>query len=916
MKATRDSDGICRIYLVPHTHADIGYTDFVPEAERTWCRIMDHAIDACRAGMKWTIEQAVIVDVYRKARSPEKIAELVEMIREGRMELAGLYGNLEVENTGHEELVRSTFYANSELRRSLDIEARVAMLSDMTGVTWGLPQILSKSGIQYLLFAPGEYKGLMEFTTLPHLFYWCSPDGSRVLTLLRGGEYSSYTGGNAFLNLDTVEERIGSILTFYHSLGGAYPYDAILLQVAGDNYGPQPELLENVETWNRRHPNVEARIATPSEFFEYIEQQYGDHIPAFSGDLTTAWTDDPGIYAASSGMKRVACERIVAAEKLAALMDMMSVGDVPYPAEEIAEVYRRLLLYAEHTYGLTEWGWEHTTMIESKGDLHSPVFDESKASWEDKKEYAYQAYKISDRLLGDQLEDLAASIQTDRRSILVFNPLSWKRTDVAYLRWRSAPDVFQILDRRTGERVPYQVVRENHRSRFIAFPAKDIPALGYAVYDVVEPEPSAPADAAPLAENMPASEYGYVAVVPGKSPSAGVAPAVKVRGNILENRYYRVEVDPTTGGVCSILDKDLDRELVDRTEPYTVNQYIHYILDGAHEDMYHRTGISAPEGRVPLDAYNVAIYTPTSARIERGRSGPLMKSLISEMEIVEGPSPVRITQETILYRDIKRIDLVNRIRKTPTMAKEEVYYSFPFDVVDFELKCELPGAVMTPHKDQLSGSFTGFTGMAHWVDASNAQYGVTLFSRDVPAVAFGEIRTNNWAMQYQPLKSGFYFYVMNNKENTNGALWQGSETWRMGFLELYFSIRSHVGDWREGAGTHFGWECANPLSTRVIPREQKGCLTEPQNGFFQLDRDHVLLQALKKAEDGRGYIARLYETEGESGSVKLTGLPMRIKKAYLTDLVERDLSELQIEEGGALEIPMERFQLVTIRLVP
>lgn len=906
MKTTRMSDSIRRIYLVPHTHADVGYTDFVPEVERTWCRTMDQAIRACRAGMKWTIEQAVIVDAYRRARPPEKVAELAQMIREGKIELAGLYDNLEAENTGHEELVRSVFYANSELRRTLGIEARVAMLSDMTGVTWGLPQILSRSGIQYLLFAPGEYKGLMEFTTLPHLFYWCAPDGSRVLTLLRGGQFSSYTGGNAFLNLDTMEERIGSILAFYERLGAAYPYDAILLQVAGDNYGPRPELLRNVDIWNQRHPDIEARIATPSEFFGYMEQRYGDQIPAFSGDLTGAWTDDPGIYADASGMKRVACERVVAAEKLAALLDMMGVGDRSYPAEEIAEVYRRLLLYAEHTYGLTEWGWEHTTRIDSQGDLHSPVFDESKASWEAKKDYAYQAYTTSDRLLGDQLEDLAASIQTDRRSILVFNPLSWKRNDVAYLRWRSAPEAFQIVDRRTQEPLPYQVLRENHRSRIVAFPVRDIPPLGYVVYDVVEPSSDTPGDAAAVTGNMAASASVWV----------GGVPALKVKGNILENRYYRVEVDPITGGVCSILDKEIDRELVDRTEPYTVNQYVHYILDGSHEDMFHRTGVSAPEGRVPLDAYDVAVYTPTSARIERGRSGPLMQSLISEMEIEEGPSPVRITQETILHRDIKRIDLVNRIRKTPTMAKEEVHYCFPFDVENFEITCELPGAVMTPHKDQLPGSFTGFTGMAHWVDASNAQYGVTLFSRDVPAVGFGEIRTNNWATEYTPSKSGFYFYVMNNKENTNGALWQGSETWRMGFLELYFSIRSHAGDWREGASTRFGWECANPLSARVIPAKQKGGLTEPQNGFFEVDRDRVMIQALKKAEDGRGYIVRLYETEGRGGPVRLTGLPMRIRTAYLTDLVERDLSELDVAAGRALEVPIEAFQLVTVRLVP
>ena len=310
------TDEIRRIYLVPHTHADIGYTDFAAEVERTWCRGIDRAVEACRRGMKWTLEQAVLVEAYRRARSPDKVAELVALIQEGSIELAGLYANLEVENAGHEELVGSTFYANNELRRSYGIEARVAMMCDMTGVTWGLPRVLANSGIDYLLFAPGEYKGLMEFTTLPHLFYWLSPDGSRVLVLLRGGIYSSYTGGNAFLNPDRVEERVRSILDFYQNLGEAYPYDAILLQVAGDNHGPQPKLLDHVESWNQTHADIEVRIAVASEFFAYIEKKYPERIPSFSGDLTTAWTDDPGVYAKATGLKRIACERIVAAEKL------------------------------------------------------------------------------------------------------------------------------------------------------------------------------------------------------------------------------------------------------------------------------------------------------------------------------------------------------------------------------------------------------------------------------------------------------------------------------------------------------------------------------------------------------------------------------------------------------------------------
>ena len=43
----------------------------------------------------------------------------------------------------------------------------------------------------------------------------------------------------------------------------------------------------------------------------------------------------------------------------------------------------------------------------------------------------------------------------------------------------------------------------------------------------------------------------------------------------LENSYYRVTLDPETGAIQSIFDKELNRELVDASSPYKFNQYIY-----------------------------------------------------------------------------------------------------------------------------------------------------------------------------------------------------------------------------------------------------------------------------------------------------------------------------------------------------
>ena len=210
-----------------------------------------------------------------------------------------------------------------------------------------------------------------------------------------------------------------------------------------------------------------------------------------------------------------------------------------------------------------------------------------------------------------------------------------------------------------------------------------------------------------------------------------------LKGGVLENEFYRVEVDPETGGVTSVFDKERKREQVDRKGAGKLNQYIYYSLTGSHEALYQDNHPRTHLGRVPTSWYNIGIYSPLAAKIEIGQEGPALKSLVSDIRMDHGLAPSHITQEVILYSGIKRIDFENRIHKQATLAKEEVYYAFPIDVPNFEINRELPGAVLRSFKDQLSGSFTGFSGIPHWAEASNGEFGVAARRPASPASRAG-----------------------------------------------------------------------------------------------------------------------------------------------------------------------------------
>lgn len=869
------------IYVVPHPHVDMGYTELPAEVKRAWCARIDEAIAAAPRGMKWTLESAALFEAYAQMRPAEKVAELVRLIREGKIEVAALYTSPNTETAGSEELVRSTFYASEELRRRYGIEVKTAMLSDVPGATWGLPRVLAGAGVRYFAFAPGRYKELISQAAHPELFYWKSPDGSRVLTRLGTGQYFFY-GAGAMLRRPTMEREIAEMVRHYEALGDAYPYDAILLQDADDNARPSAELVGVVNNWNTAHANPRLVLATPREFFEYVEEKYRERIPELSGDFTSAWTDMPGNFAEATGAKRAAAHTVLAAERFGALADALGTGFV-YPAERIRGVYQDLLRYTDHTHGVSTWLWEHEPLGESGGSLHAPAWDYYKESWEAKKRCAFRAAESAEETLGDALERLAARIPTRGRTVVVFNPLSWARTDVVRASSRSLKSSFDLVDAATGEKTPYQVLDGDARYSRIAFVAREVPALGYKTYRITPRSDAAPA-----------------------------AGGVAVRGDTIENEFYRVDVDPQTGAVLSVFDKQLKRELADRKGGERINQYFHYGLSGSHEALYNDT--RAQGGRIPAKEYEVAIRTPRALRVEAGRAGPVLASLRSQVRLEEDPA-TEITQEVTLYAGVKRIDFTNRIRKQASLAKEEIYYSFPLDVPDFAMHVELPGAVMEPGRDQLPGSFTGFSGIERWADVSGREFGVSVAAREAAAVEFGEIRTNDWSVAYRPARSALFFYVMNNRWNTNQALWQGNESWRRGFLELNFAVTSHRGGRREDGATRFGWEFSMPLAARVIEEEQPGALPAASASFSEGLPENVALQALKKAEDGHGYIARFYETAGIPRKVTWSGLPFKIGEAHLTDLVERNLTPARVA-SGKIEFSIGAHQLVTVRLAP
>jgi len=186
------------IWLLPHSHVDIGYSDPQPVVERNHWRYFEEAIGLAKrtagdpegARFKWNTEQAWAVETYfRQAGRAERDAFMAAMRRGDigfQATLAGVLTGL----CHPEELFHLTAFAR-ELGRRAGAPVDSVMVTDIPGQSWSLVPALALAGVKYVSSGPnymphlydgGDRIGWALKTWGDRPFYWLSPSGrERVL---------------------------------------------------------------------------------------------------------------------------------------------------------------------------------------------------------------------------------------------------------------------------------------------------------------------------------------------------------------------------------------------------------------------------------------------------------------------------------------------------------------------------------------------------------------------------------------------------------------------------------------------------------------------------------------------------------------------------------------------------------------
>jgi len=523
------------IYVLHHSHVDIGYTHVQTEVVRKHWKYFKQVIELARksanypAGsqFKWNVEVLWAVDSYLKQASPKERRAFINAVKKGWIGLDALYGNELTALCRPEELIRLVDYAK-KLGQRYDLTINTAMITDVPGYTWGIVPVLAQSGVKYFSVGPnrGHRIGYTLSTWGDKPFYWESPSGKRnILCWVAGEGYSFFHSGRL---------EAGKLFDYLKRLEKSeYPYDMVQLRysIGGDNGPPDPKLSEYVKDWNAKYAYPKLVVATTSEMFDEFERRYGSQVPKARGDFTPYWEDGAGSSSRETSINRQAAERLVQAEVLWAMLNPAG-----YPADKFYDAWRNVILYDEHTWG-------------AHCSISQPDSDFTKAQWKIKQAFAIDGDSQSRKLLNDSLAKHRSEAKTKHRSeakrvlaVDVFNTCSWMRTDLVVLP-KDMIVAGEVVKDADGRVVKSQRLSTGE----LAFLARDI---------------------APFS----AKRFTLSRFIGSQVRTSG---NVRAQGAELSNKRIALKVDEKTGAITSLKLKELNIELVNDEAGLGLNDYFY-----------------------------------------------------------------------------------------------------------------------------------------------------------------------------------------------------------------------------------------------------------------------------------------------------------------------------------------------------
>jgi alpha-mannosidase len=412
------------------------------------------------------------------------------------------------------------------------------------------------------------------------------------------------------------------------------------------------------------------------------------------------------------------------------------------------------------------------------------------------------------------LLDQASGVgQASGLSFHIVNTLSWSRNGMVFLPAEATKGRDRVVDG-SGRVIPSQRLSDGRLAARV-----NVPALG-AIRIRVGPGAATP---------QPAAIRGNAPVVATKSS--------------LDNSQVRVEIDPKTGNISRMTSVSAPG--------------VQFVRGGAGLNAY----LYVP-GRDPSAA--VGPGAPTIRVIDAG-------PLVGTIEVSsQAPGVSRLVRRVSLVAGGDSVELDMSLDKTLVREKESAHLAFPLNVPGGVVRADQGEALVAIEADQLPGSCKDFIGVPGAIDVSSRTAGVSIASLDAPLFELGgltdERSVNGGPRGWKKAPGGtdLYAYLLNNYWHTNYKADQS------GPMTFRFRVRPHAA-FDAAALRRFGAGTEQPLL--ALPTTAGARLPALP---FALVGPNVVASEVKPADDGRGFVVRVYNPTSSAATVSVVATSQRV----------------------------------------
>lgn len=346
---------------------------------------------------------------------------------------------------------------------------------------------------------------------------------------------------------------------------------------------------------------------------------------------------------------------------------------------------------------------------------------------------------------------------------------------------------------------------------------------------------------------------------------------VKVAGNTIENKWYRIEIN-AYGGIASLVDKRFQREVFQ--EGKIGNELL--LFEDFPQD-YDAWDIPAYYQEKPLQWQEKAELSPV---YDGDRAG---------LRISRNYQSSTIIQTVYLYRTLPRIDFDTEIQWSE--EHQLLKAAFPLKIHNSHATYEIQfGNLERPTYRNTSWDAARFEVCGHkWADLSEGNYGVSIL--------------NDCKYGWSAVDSTLCLTLLKCATYPNPQADKGSHAFT-------YSLLPHGGDYRQGETVREAYSLNQPLMWRRIKTGEKKLPSE--FSLVSCSNPNIIIETFKQSEDGKGYIIRLYDAHNCNTNAVLS-FGVDLKRVFLCDLLENPGSELHLE-GRKVKVPVSNFEIVTLKV--